>query len=333
MKKILFILALCSISAVSAQDELKLGTNRSCETAVRVCSSIKQVVQLSSGEQGSNCPLPIDPLYYSFHFAGPETNSLTVLPQYPHSGYYVFYGPFASLDFNVCNQIAANTAPYVTGTFSNTGGSGTPAVLSNVGGYYILMIVLDQCINLGGNNYGFNVGIQVSQKVRLVCNEKLPCENCITSFAPEPGKYLVSGWVKEKNAPAGTTNYNNATIGISFSGSASTFTCVPSGQIIDGWQRIEEVIGVPVGATGMSISLQTSSGTAYFDDIRFFPFDGSMMSYVYDPSSLRLMAELDERNYATLYEYDEEGKLIRVKKETERGIMTIQENRDNITKQ
>jgi hypothetical protein len=57
-----------------------------------------------------------------------------------------------------------------------------------------------------------------------------------------------------------------------------------------------------------------------------------MMSYVYDPISLRLMAELDERNYATLYEYDEEGKLIRIKKETEKGIMTIQENRDNIRK-
>jgi hypothetical protein len=45
--------------------------------------------------------------------------------------------------------------------------------------------------------------------------------------------------------------------------------------------------------------------------------------------TLRLMAELDERNYAKLYEYDEEGKLIRVKKETEKGVMTIQENREN----
>ena len=55
-----------------------------------------------------------------------------------------------------------------------------------------------------------------------------------------------------------------------------------------------------------------------------------MISYVYDPVNLRLVAELDERNYATLYEYDEQGKLIRTKKETERGIMTITENRDNI---
>ena len=57
-----------------------------------------------------------------------------------------------------------------------------------------------------------------------------------------------------------------------------------------------------------------------------------MKSYVYDPINMRLVAELDERNYATMYEYDEEGKLVRVKKETERGIMTIKENRNNTSK-
>jgi len=57
-----------------------------------------------------------------------------------------------------------------------------------------------------------------------------------------------------------------------------------------------------------------------------------MKSYVYDPISKKLVAELDERNYATFYEYDEEGKLIRVKKETEKGIKTIQENRNSIIK-
>ena len=39
-----------------------------------------------------------------------------------------------------------------------------------------------------------------------------------------------------------------------------------------------------------------------------------MKSYVYDPINLRLMAELDENNYATFYEYDAEGGLIRMKK-------------------
>ena len=45
------------------------------------------------------------------------------------------------------------------------------------------------------------------------------------------------------------------------------------------------------------------------------------------------MAELDERNYAKIYEYDEQGKLTRVKKETEMGVMTIQENRENNSKE
>jgi len=48
--------------------------------------------------------------------------------------------------------------------------------------------------------------------------------------------------------------------------------------------------------------------------------------------NLRLMAELDENNYATFYEYDDDGTLIRVKKETERGIQTIKESRSALLK-
>jgi len=52
-----------------------------------------------------------------------------------------------------------------------------------------------------------------------------------------------------------------------------------------------------------------------------------MKSYIYDPRTLRLSAELDENNYATYYDYDEEGQMVRVKKETIRGIKTIKETR------
>jgi hypothetical protein len=52
-----------------------------------------------------------------------------------------------------------------------------------------------------------------------------------------------------------------------------------------------------------------------------------MKSYIYDPVSLRLSAELDDNNYATFYEYDEEGTLVRTKAETQRGIQTIKETR------
>jgi hypothetical protein len=57
-----------------------------------------------------------------------------------------------------------------------------------------------------------------------------------------------------------------------------------------------------------------------------------MKSFVYDPDNQRLTAELDENNYATFYEYDKEGGLIRVKKETVKGVYTIQETRSGNVK-
>jgi hypothetical protein len=59
-----------------------------------------------------------------------------------------------------------------------------------------------------------------------------------------------------------------------------------------------------------------------------------MKAFVYSPVDKRLksaggklMATLDENNYATMYEYDREGNLVRVKKETAKGIMTVSETR------
>ena len=106
-----------------------------------------------------------------------------------------------------------------------------------------------------------------------------------------------------------------------------------SGQIIDGSQRVYEKFTVPDEATAITVKLiNQGSSEAFFDDIRMHPFNGNMKSFVYDPVTMRLAAELDENNYATFYEYDEEGALVRVKKETERGIKTIQESRNNTVK-
>lgn len=78
----------------------------------------------------------------------------------------------------------------------------------------------------------------------------------------------------------------------------------------------------------MSVNFVNSgTNTIYFDDIRIHPFNSNMKSYVYDPVSLRLVAEQDANNYSTFYEYDEEGKLIRTKVETKEGIKTVTETR------
>ncbi|MBO9702035.1 MAG: hypothetical protein J7604_17640 [Sporocytophaga sp.] len=162
----------------------------------------------------------------------------------------------------------------------------------------------------------------------------LNCD-CITSFAPfENDKYTLSAWVKQEKGES-LTKYEDGGIIILFEGSNVTLGPIyPSGDIIDGWQKIEYDFTIPANSTNIEIQLANKSRTtkAYFDDIRIHPFNSNMKSYVYDPVSLRLWAELDENNYATFYEYDEEGALIRVKKETERGIKTIQESRNNTVK-
>jgi len=162
------------------------------------------------------------------------------------------------------------------------------------------------------------------------CIDIPPCE-CANSFAPIPGKnYVLSAWVKEGNNP-GALKYENAKITLVFKGIApdQSVEAIPTGEIIDGWQRIEKEFTVPLSTAKIAIQLKNlGSGDVYFDDVRVHPFDANMKSFVYDPVTLRLAAELDERNYATFYEYNEEGALVRVKKETAKGVMTIKESRN-----
>ena len=158
-----------------------------------------------------------------------------------------------------------------------------------------------------------------------------PCENCIGGFIPDPGeKYAISLWVKEGGASPTDTIFDAPFVQIQYnSGISNPSPFVAKGRIIEGWQRIYQEFTIPALATSITVQLGSNSGTSYFDDIRIYPVNGSMKSYVYDPISLKLTAVLDENNYATFYEYDQEGTLIRTKKETERGIVTISENRQS----
>lgn len=157
------------------------------------------------------------------------------------------------------------------------------------------------------------------------------CEDCIKGFMPTADStYVISVWVKKDGASPLDYEYTDPFVKIGFhDGSTWTYqTYYAAGEIIEGWQRIANEFLVPLGTIEVSIQLGTNTNAAYFDDLRIYPANGSFKSFVYDPITLRLVAELDENNYATYYEYDEEGALIRIKKETERGVMTIQENRN-----
>jgi len=157
----------------------------------------------------------------------------------------------------------------------------------------------------------------------------------LQKFSPLQGtKILIGAWVREKgNTPDTVTNYRNTQIKLVFNNGVS-FLLKPTGNIIEGWQRIEEVVTIPPTATTMDIQLGATNSLipVFFDDIRIHPYNSNLKSFVYNPVNLRLMAELDENNYASFYEYDDDGTLIRVKKETARGIMTIKETRSALLK-
>ncbi|HWY97769.1 MAG TPA: hypothetical protein VNY36_01680, partial [Bacteroidia bacterium] len=165
-------------------------------------------------------------------------------------------------------------------------------------------------------------------------NVPTSCDTCLGVLNFDTGKvYLISVWAKNNISSPDDTTYLNPQITVSFPSAGISFgPFLPQGEIIDGWQRIEGQFKVPHSSSNFAIQLSCVSGQCNFDDIRVFPFNGTLKTYVYDPNTLRLVAVLDERNYATIYEYDEEGKLIRVKKETERGVMTIQESRTSMQK-
>ena len=161
------------------------------------------------------------------------------------------------------------------------------------------------------------------------------------SFHFKPGKKMVlSAWVREecgnevKGIPCNDYTYIKNAIEVGFDQNTSAkVTITPSGPIIDGWQRYEGVFVVPNSFQEAQIQLvNKSSGTIYFDDVRIHPYNANMKSYVYDPVNLRLMAELDENNYCTFFEYDEEGELIRKKVETKEGVKTVIENRSALQK-
>ncbi len=158
----------------------------------------------------------------------------------------------------------------------------------------------------------------------------------IPNFSPFKTKQMViSAWVKEGQTCA-CVSYSHNQIQIIYSGSSTgPVTFIPSGNIIEGWQRYEGYFTIPSDASALTVKLKATDDTTavFYDDIRIHPFNANMKSFVYNPVNLRLMAELDENNYATFYEYDDDGTLIRVKKETERGIMTIKETRSALLKQ
>jgi len=172
-------------------------------------------------------------------------------------------------------------------------------------------------------------------------------EDRLPVFKPEKGTdYIVSLWTYVEDAENVLPDYPDldydeveveTVVSTNASGTPScqAVTALPliyASPLIEGWQLrkyVLNVTGSPDALLGVRILCNDPYKRAFIDDLRIYPRGAAMKTYVYHPETLRYVAELDENNFATLYEYDEEGRLARMKKETVRGIQTLQETRTN----
>ena len=147
-------------------------------------------------------------------------------------------------------------------------------------------------------------------------------------------RYVATVWAKEMN-PSKVHTYDGA--GIMILKNTGAWEEVPieetRSNIIDGWQRIEVVFDVSGIATNTEIEVRlVKEGTygVHYDDFRIQPYDSEMQSVVVDPVHMRSTADMDGRDFSTSYQYDENGVMIRVIQETEKGKQTIKETRSAI---
>jgi hypothetical protein len=186
--------------------------------------------------------------------------------------------------------------------------------------------------------------VLVCDSVEVYCPSDEGCSSCVNGFTPraDSTRYLFSAWVASDQSLAfgmppreagGQNGLPYLRVSTDAGGSTVETARIDKPTVVEGWQQIQMVFTVPPGAkeiTLMASPPQDATQDYFFDDIRVQPYESEMTSYVYDYRTLRLMAQLDDRGYAVLYEYDDEGMLIRQKRETERGIMTITEQHTNL---
>lgn len=157
---------------------------------------------------------------------------------------------------------------------------------------------------------------------------KLVENDFISNFYPSPNTYSITFWYKaEKNKfqleiidPLGNPIVLKAG--------------ADNGTMIDGWKKADYTFTVSSGSEKISFKFINSSTTEalFLDDFRVLPEKAVMKSFVYDKMRYKLMATLDENNYATFFEYNPDGSLARTKAETEKGIVTLSSGKSNIKK-
>ncbi len=214
---------------------------------------------------------------------------------------------------------------------SGSGGGNRPKVdaVKKQGNRYAVDPGSSAGCSSGTSSITLNSGVAHTGSKSLLVNEDLSFEQ--RSMQLIPGKeYIISAWVHRPNVNQASFADGSLGLQVEMSGTAPVFFS-PKGAVVEGWQRIEGRFTYQENYKNYWVlSFKVGTSAASFDDLRVYPLSGNMQTYVYDPVNYRLKALLDNNNFASLYHYDEEGNLFLVKKETERGIKTIQASKNYI---
>lgn len=186
-------------------------------------------------------------------------------------------------------------------------------------------------------------------------SNRLRDRDCLDGFAPSPDNYVLSVWVKtseydDYTEPVKPADYDKLGVEIFINGALAEYgeganaepVIESRSKIIDGWQQVsyrftvEQNDVVSQAEPDIEIRFKNTNTDqvvkGFFDDFRIHPEDASMVSYVYDPIALKLVAQGDDRNYYTFYSYRPDGGMTGVMRETERGKQSLNYNEANAAK-
>jgi hypothetical protein len=237
-------------------------------------------------------------------------------------------------------------ADFISAMLKPIGPYNDPLLISNISNLTEWTINVGNCLDIGNIATGIVDAVYCSTEVPIpigITPEFAKAHTGKQSLYPQRnalnkqyllnlqnGKnYIVSAWIHNSaRIDDGTFEIPNFPY---FYLNQNTFE-YPSkavSPIIEGWQKYE----IEFTADEQLIVLDFRGALEhpyYIDDIRIHPRDAVMQTYVYDPINLKLVASHDANNYTTFYFYDDEGKLTLIKKETDKGILTVKESKSNI---
>lgn len=109
---------------------------------------------------------------------------------------------------------------------------------------------------------------------------------------------------------------------------------------IGNWKLLKVDIKVPADYTStggtnndVRVVLESTSGVAYFDDLLFYPVEGSASGKVYDPDTGRILFDITPSGYATGYIYDAAGRILEIWQEIPgSGYKKIKRNQYNLAR-